>query len=169
MHIILNLGKWNLGHFISNYHTKPQNIKTVWHYLFWQKENVFLSHILYISFTFLMDSFSSLVYCWWACVILSLPHNYRYSINWTLMCGTRLIWLVHWKPLMGTFQSLLLHVWGCRDLSSTLNVLISIYLPSFSDVSETWVWSLVGSSKRQCVHKAGNAERGRWDFRGCFW
>lgn len=35
---------------------------------------------------------------------------------------------------MGKFQPLLLHIWSCRDLASTLNVLFSISLPSLVPV-----------------------------------
>lgn len=85
-------------------------------------------------FSLLKDSFSSLAYCWWAWVTLSLPHNYRYSNNRSLMCSTCLTWLVHCKPIMGKFQSFLLHIWSCRGLASTLNVLISLSLPSLVSV-----------------------------------
>lgn len=47
------------------------------------------------------------------------------------MCDTWLIWKFHWKPLTRKFQSFLLHLWSCRDLPSTLNVLISISLTSW--------------------------------------
>lgn len=35
---------------------------------------------------------------------------------------------------MRKFQSLLLHIWSCRDLASTLNVLFSISFPSLVPV-----------------------------------